>query len=313
MHRESDHLGIIQPKGFPGLPSDWISSWETFPASSGPEQIFAVHYRRKPEGGPRVLVIVHGLFEHGGRYLHFPHYLEKALDEVLCFDLRGHGRSGGTRGHVARFDELTEDVIVVLKRLHADLMSRFGTSEIHLFGHSLGGLIALRVLHKLAENDPELPIHSATLSAPLIGLRTKVPLLKRSAAFVLSKLWSSVHLLSELDPRNLSHDPEVREVYVSDRLVHQKVTPRFFAELQFAISSTLKMNSGFKTPIQILVPLKDQVVDSDVVMRYFRDLKSSDKELKTYPNFCHEGFNEIGKEKAFEDIREWIEKHSKRS
>lgn len=302
---------MLQPANFPPLPEGWTTEWETFPASDASLQLYlAVHH---PAGdsykpGP-VLLVIHGLGEHGGRYLHFPHYLQGAVAAVACLDLRGHGRSEGLRGHVERFDLFAEDVAVAIRRLRAQLEKRFGKSEIHLFGHSMGGLVSLRTL--LTQSD--LRLQSASICSPLLGIRVEVPWIKKTAGVLLSRVWGSIQMSNELDPKLVSHDPEVVQAYVADRLVHNKVTPRYFTELTWAMDDTLSKESGIACPVQFHVALDDQIVDPDAGLTFFRNLKHRDKDIKTYPGFFHEVFNEIGKERAFEDLRAWIIRHSANS
>ncbi len=302
-------LGIRQPKGFQGLPSGWVSEWETFAASSGGLNLFGAYHHRQlldREQRHRLLVILHGMGEHGGRYLHAPHFLQSKVDGVYCVDHRGHGRSEGIRGHVEKFDELAEDGALLVRRLNEQLLKKFGKSEIHLFGHSLGGHIALRMLFL----TPDLPLCSATVSAPFLGIKARVPTVKKLAAIGLSRVWGSLQLDTELDVNTLSHDPEVIDAYLHDRLVHSKMTPRFFTEMLAAMDDTLSRETGIELPLQMAVPLQDGLVDAEKSLRFFRQLKHRDKQLKTYPTFFHEPVNEIGKEQVFDDIGSWIEAHS---
>ena len=117
-------------------------------------------------------------------------------------------------------------------------------------------------------------------------------------------------MATELDASKLSHDQDVVKAYLSDRLVHNKVTPRFFTELQATMADTLKRESGLNCPIQMMIPLQDHIVDPDAALQFFRALKLRDKLLKTYPDFFHESLNEIGKEQVFEDLVVWIKNHS---
>jgi alpha-beta hydrolase superfamily lysophospholipase len=85
-----------------------------------------------------VLLVVHGQGEHSGRYQHFPHYLKGRYSRMVFFDLPGHGKTSGTRGYVPEFAVFYEAVSAVYEYL-----LRFNPKAVHLFGHSLGGLIAL--------------------------------------------------------------------------------------------------------------------------------------------------------------------------
>ena len=300
-----NYQGSLQPKSFPGLPNGWTTEWETFPAADGKLQLFLVSHHPEKWTSPRALIILHGLGEHGGRYLHFPHFLESEVGSVFMLDHRGHGRSEGIRGHAENFDTFADDAAAAIRRVDELLRKRFGRSEIHLFAHSMGGLVALRTLLL----HPGLPIESASICAPLLGVKVQLPLFKRAGAYALARLWGSLHMSNELDPKLISHDSEVVEAYVQDRLVHSKGTPRFYVEMKRAIADTLKRDSGIDVPIQFLIPMQDQIVDPEAALKFFRALKLREKRLRTYPGFYHEAFNEIGKEQAFEDLRSWIHSH----
>jgi lysophospholipase len=196
------------------LPADWVSEWETFPSSDGRLQLYSVTHHSKEWTSPRILVIFHGLGEHGGRYLHFPHYLRSEVGAIFCMDHRGHGRSEGLRGHVERFDQYCNDVALAIARVEEQIRRRFGRAEVHVLGHSMGGLITLRTLLL----HPGLPIASVSVSAPLLGIRARVPLFKKFAGQMLSKVWGSLHMTTELDASLLSHDPGVAQAYLGDRL-----------------------------------------------------------------------------------------------
>lgn len=303
--RSSTHQGVVQPKGFPPLPKDWVSEWETFSASDGKLQLFSVTHHRETWREPVALLALHGLGEHGGRYLHLPHYLQSVVSSVTCVDHRGHGRSEGLRGHVARFDLFVEDAVVAIRRLDEQLRRRFGRAEIHLLGHSFGGLVALRTVL----SHPSLPLRSVTISAPLLGIRVKVPPVKKAAALALAKVWGSLHMTNEIDANLVSRDPEVVRAYLADRLVHNKITPQFFVELQEAMANTLKRHSGLMVPAQFLVPLEDRIVDPNATIGFFEKLEHREKLLKTYPGFFHEPMNDLGKEQVFEDLKAWISAH----
>lgn len=300
------HQGILQPRGFPGLPEGWVSDWETFASNDSELQLFQIAHHREKWTSPKALVVLHGMGEHGGRYLHVAHFLKDDVGAVYCLDHRGHGRSEGLRGHISRFDLFSDDAALAIRRIDESLRKRFGRSEIHVLAHSLGGLIGLRT----AFLHPTLPIHSLTVSAPLLGVKVELPLVKRAGAQVLSRIWGSLHMASEIDARLVSHDPEVVDAYRADRLVHRKGTPRFYTELLKAIADTKSRESGLEVPLQMIVPLQDSIVDPEASLEFFRNLKHREKQLRTYPGFFHESFNEIGKEQAFEDLRSWINTHS---
>ena len=91
-----------------------------------------------PERAKAVLVIAHGIGEHSGRYAHVADYFTKRNLAVWACDHRGHGKSGGKRGHVDNFDDYLADLgqMIRIAKDHSPGVKTF------LLGLSLGGLIA---------------------------------------------------------------------------------------------------------------------------------------------------------------------------
>lgn len=314
--------GILQPKGFPGLPEGWVYEYETYPSADNKLQLFAGIYRKKSLSSDsvsisptcRVLVVSHGIGEHGGRYLHFPHYLQKSVDLVYCPDHRGHGRSEGLRGHVEQFTDYSDDLALSIRRAAALSEKYYGRTGIHVMGHSMGSLILMEALQK----HSDLPVLSACVSSTLIQVKIAVPIIKKLAAGVLSNTWGSLQMSTELDASLLSHDPEVVKTYVEDRLVHGKITPRLFYSMQRSMAQMREQREPFQFPLLSVIPLEDALVDPEAGQEFYHALTLREKKLHTYPGFFHESFNEaqnvsgtgLGKERVFEDLEEWIKSHT---
>lgn len=93
----------------------------------------------EPVGKPKgVVVLVHGLGEHTGRYAHVAEALTKAGYVLAGFDLRGHGRTEGLRGYAPSFEAIMQDI----EAFFAFLKQRY-SEEVPYFqyGHSLGGVL----------------------------------------------------------------------------------------------------------------------------------------------------------------------------
>ena len=184
------------PDGFPNHPEDWIHEFERFTSSDGVNELFAQLWRPRRWQGQnahRVLVVFHGQGEHGGRYRHLTHYLKDDIGAIYALDHRGHGRSTGTRGHVAQFDQYGDDAALSILRLNEYLIERFGKSEINVLAHSMGGQVFLRAIL----NHETLPVRAAALSSPMFDLAFKVPWVKKIASEVLLRLTPNLAIPGE--------------------------------------------------------------------------------------------------------------------
>lgn len=184
-----------------------------------------------PTGEPWAsIVLVHGLAEHCGRYEHVGSQLARLGVEAHAFDLRGFGGSGGARASVDRWSQLHDDLEERLVAVRSIAPSR----PLALYGHSLGGLIALGYVMD-ARARPDLLV----LSAPAIG--ADVPLWQRLLARLLRRVAPDLLIANKLDASLLSSDPVVREAYVSDPLNQHRTTVRFgyalFAEQKRVVAA----------------------------------------------------------------------------
>ena len=167
------------------------------------------------------VLLVHGIAEHSGRYEHVGRWLAQAGLEVESFDLRGFGASGGRRAWVERWSAYHDDVEDRLAAVRSAAAGR----PVVLFGHSLGGLIALG--YCVAEPARPLP-DDLIVSAP--ALDSSTPGWMRAVARVLSRIAPTFALKNAFDGTVLSRDPAVAERYLADPLNHHATTTRLGAE-----------------------------------------------------------------------------------
>ncbi len=310
MHLSAE-IRNIQPKGFPSLPSAWHAVGERFTDHSQKIQLFGCAFENSKSKNPKTLVIAHGLGEHFGRYQHLPHYFENDFGRIVGCDHVGHGRSEGVRGHIEAFDHYVLDLIRFIRRWDEKIKQRFGKSEIHLLGHSMGGLVATRALLL----EPELPLSSVTVVAPLFGILNNVPFWKKGAALLLRQVAGRIQIPNTVDSELLSHDPEVGKAYRIDRLVHDKITPTSYFSLLDAIEKTKQVLENnqqelFKIPTQFLLPLEDKIVDVQAAIAFAEKIRLPNKRVLVYEGLYHEALNEVSKERVMEDVRTWITEHS---
>lgn len=292
---------------FPKLPANWSTEFLTV---SDHNSVSLRIYKSSDLSKGRFLYLVHGQGEQSDRYEHFPHYLNGIVDAVICVDLPGHGKSLGVRGHIENFDQYGKAVLDGFSGA-LDWMKKQsgGNFAAHWFGHSLGGLITLRTLLK----EPSLPLKSVTVSAPLLDLALPVPPLKKFFGELVEPILGSLKLSNELNGDLISHDPDAAKAYNSNPLNHNYVTPRFFVNMMKEMPLVRTNQGPFAYNLLLITPLEDKIVSWKAIYQFSAQLKMKEgkqKSLTSFPNFYHESFNEIGKERAFNALSDWLLKNS---
>ena len=247
------------------------------------------------------ILIAHGFGEHSGRYGALTDHLVNHNYSVTAYDHRGHGLSDGLPGHVESFAEYDED----LTKLISSVRSRSKTNSLFLIGHSMGGLIALRHAARTTGT-----ITGAIVSAPLIEVAVPVPAHKLMFARVSARMAPRMRLDNEINPSNLSRDPEVGRAYAADPLVNRKVSGKWFTEATRAMQEAAEWAPRITAPLLVMHGTEDRLASVDATRRMFERIRSQDKELVIYPGFYHELFNEPEKHEVFERVTEWLDKRT---
>jgi len=254
----------------------------------------------RPDGeGKAVVIIVHGLVEHSGRYMNVVERLVPKGYIVYAFDHRGHGRSEGERAHVESFDEFVED----LRLFFQFVREREKGKKVFMLGHSMGSLVTMAYLSRYPEGVSGF-ILSGTGARP-----GKVSPVIRFLLTLIAKVAPKARFALPWDPSFISRDEEVVEAYVKDPLVSKKASARLLAEIYYSTSKIAREAAKIKIPCLIQVGGADVAFDPESREELYSMLTMKDKTLKVYEGYRHEVYNELGKEKPLEDLEEWLEKH----
>ncbi len=247
-----------------------------------------------------VVVLVHGLHEHGGRYRHVAERLTAAGYAVYVVDHPGHGRSPGTRGNLASM-AVTVGGVDALARLAGE---RHPGVPLFVYGHSLGGLIALQYL----TGTPDARIRGAVISAPALdtGAATGV---QRRLAPVLSRLLPDLGVLT-LDADTISRDPEVVRDYRTDPLNYTgKVRARTGAEMMRAAVAMPQRLTSLTMPLLVLHGGADRLVPPAASELVPAHASSPDVIRKVYDGLYHEPHNEPERDEVLGDVISWLDAH----
>ncbi|MEW6079556.1 MAG: lysophospholipase [Thermodesulfobacteriota bacterium] len=266
-----------------------------------------IFYRSWAAENPAGLVFLcHGLGEHSGRYSHLIQKLRDRRISFYALDHKGHGKSGGKRGHTERFTDYCQDIhqyITTLIRPEAPGL------PLILLGHSMGGLIA--ALH--ARMFPE-DIDGLILSSPAFMPSTPLSPLQRSGAKILARLTPRLSRSNKLSPEDLSSSRETVAAYSKDPLVHNRITFQWLVEFLAATRQCLDRGQETSLPLLIFHGGADAIVSAEGSRCYYERAKGPDKTLKIFDGLRHETMNESpGKrEPVLNIVADWIVAHAKK-
>jgi len=251
-----------------------------------------------PQADSQAMVcLVHGLGEHSGRYQHVAKAFNDAGYSVLTFDLRGHGKSGGPRGHTPSEEAYLADIDCLMQTAaqHYPGKPRF------LYGHSLGGLLVLFYTLRRCPDIRGVISTSPALRTPLTEQTVKVALSK-----TLAPILPTVSLPTGLDARQISHDPRVIQIYQADPLVHDRATFAMGASMVRAIEWTWAHAADFPVPLLLAHGTADQITYSKG-SQDFAALVKAPVTLKLWEGLKHETHNEPEQRQVLAYLVSWMD------
>ncbi len=250
-----------------------------------------LHAEIREKSKPVWIIATHGIAEHLGRHS----YLNDLFghDFNICqYDLRGHGRSMGSKGHIGDFFQYMRD----LHEIILFLKEKFRMERFALFGHSMGGLITCGYVQGFAKEDiyPEKVFVNAP-PAGFPGMLGKV--IKKTPPLpwqYLAKFPLTYPLGGLVDLSFLSHDPLIKDDYIRDELNCLRPHSKLLFELVRASKEVFARPLNVKCEMHVTVGSEDKIVDVDSVKNYFSDIEKS-AHFKIFENAYHEIHNEIEK------------------
>jgi alpha-beta hydrolase superfamily lysophospholipase len=244
-----------------------------------------------------VVVIVHGLGGHSGLFSNVVKALVPQGYGVYSFDLRGHGRSPGQRGHINRWAEYSADLDHFLAMVKEEW-----SVPCFLMGHSLGGVIAL----DYAMHQPEA---LAGIIVSAVPLSNGVSMLRLVLGRLLSRLWPRFSLTTGLQHVPPSRDPAVVIAYNHDPLRHCQGTARLATEFLETVKGVQTHADQLRLPLLMLHGQADTVALPDHSRTFFESLTLPDKTWKLYAGGYHELHDDINHEQVLADLTHWLNQH----
>jgi alpha-beta hydrolase superfamily lysophospholipase len=249
-----------------------------------------------PDGNLRGLILlVHGLGEHSGRYREMAEHFARQGFAVFAFDLRGHGRSEGRRGHARALNVLMNDLqeaLVQLRHLHLDL-------PLFILGHSMGGTLVANYLIRF----PSREVTGAILSSPWFILERKVPLWKQKAAGWLYGILPAWRVSGYGTYEELAHNPEAVEAARNDELSHDYISLALYVKMKRAAEFALSNAASVNIPLLVCHGDDDPITGRHGSEQFARLAGAT---CQIWKNARHEPHQEVFKQKVFDFYSTWI-------
>ena len=264
-----------------------------------------------------VIVIIHGMQEHAGRYIEHAREFNKQGFIVVMNDLRGHGKtikdlSEYGYGEEDIYKESVQDELKVIEYVKNEY-----NLPIYLIGHSYGSMISQSVIQNTDLVEKCVLSGTADGSSPIMQVGAVFANIvslfknKKSKAGLIEKMCVGGYGKKFENGNWFSRDDKVLEEYKKDELCGGSFPFGFYKSM---LSNMSKCNKNIDkigdTEILLLAGDKDPVGSSgkqiiSLNKRYIKKNKSS--KYKLYENSRHEILNEINKQEVYDDIVNFFE------
>ncbi len=244
-----------------------------------------------------VIIIVHGLGEHAGRYDHVATRLNGWGFAVRGYDQCGHGESGGPRGGLPTASRLLDDLADIVDSTRARMHK---STPLVLMGHSLGGLVVARFLSLRMR-----PVQGLVLSSP--ALEPGLSPVQKLLLAVLPRIAPNLRVGNGVNASLISHDPAVVQAYKSDPLVHDRISARMGRFIADAGPATLALAPQWTVPTLLLYAGMDKLVNPAGSRAFAQRAPGALLTSRCFESMYHEVFNELDAEPVFAEFKAWLD------
>ena len=268
---------------------DYTNYEDVFLGSKDTKIFYSVNKVEKAIG---VVVFVHGICEHLGRYEYITNRFNEEGYSVYRYDARGHGKSEGKRGYLEDFEDYLDDLDLLVERVRKDNLGL----KLILVGHSMGGLVATAYTCKYQNKVDLLALSGACNVCPSVAKALK---------FLPYNLLGKLKYTNKLGD-GVCSDKKVVDEYNKDSLVLKKASFRLLGNAFIKGTKYVKNNiKNITCPTIVMHGEKDGIVVKETGVWTYTNLMCKDKILKIYPSLYHEIFNEVKKDEVINDLLCW--------
>ena len=244
-----------------------------------------------------IILLIHGLGEHSSRYEHVAEFFTHYGFGVLSCDRSGHGKSGGKLGHIAKYEEVFDDIV----KLHSEASRKHSQLPVFLYGHSMGGGIVIDYML----NKKHTGLKGVIATAPLFEPAFKPPSILLFIGRIMRSIYPKFSQNNQLDVNMISRDELVVHAYTKDPLIHSKITSETAIGMLTSGENSLRNVGKITNPLLLMHGDKDGLTSHEAT-KQFASKASGDVTLKIWEGFYHELHNEPEKLDVLQYIYQWI-------
>lgn len=252
-----------------------------------------------------VVVLLHGLSEHGQRYKDTAARLNALGWAVVAPDLRGHGLTEGPRCGLRQDDDLLHDLATVVDAVRA----AYPRLPLVLMGHSMGGALSARFAAAQALPRDDVPwarpLEGLVLSAP--ALQPTMSLVQKALLSTMGRLIQDVPVPIAFKPEWVNPDPAVIEEFNNDPLAHGKITPRMALFLAAQGPIVTRRAPAWTVPTLLLYTPDDRLVMREGCERFAQAVPPELMTLRTFPGLAHDVLRVPERERVLQTLQQWLQ------
>lgn len=262
-------------------------------------ELFVREWRPDGRASRAVVCLVHGMGEHGDRYVHVAEHFTEAGFTLIALDQHGHGRSSGKRGHMLSLSAAARDAALIIE----EAGKRHHGLPVFLYGHSMGGNVALNCALRLKPD-----IHGLILTSPWLRLAFKPHPLQEWLGKRLASIWPELQQSTNLNPNDLFRPGYAKAaLIVEDRLCHTKITVQTFKEVQAGGEWALAHAKSLQVPLLLLHGSADRVTSMEA-SRLLAEQLGGQCEWRRWEGGFHELHNDVEAEQTIHEIIVWLQR-----
>ena len=251
-----------------------------------------------------VVQLVHGFGEGIEHYQDLAGFFVSNNFACVIHDQRGFGQMPGlsvkqkkaARGIVPRYEYFLEDI----KTIRHKINQWYPSLPVVLFGHSMGGNIAINCLLKNFEYS------KAVIEAPWLRLYRPLPKSAMSVVKFLGRIFPKITASSKIRTSHIARNGEKIRALKDDGIFHNRISFKLFSEISDAGEFALKNAALINLPTLLLCPGADKIVCPDAIREFGQNARENLKMID-YKDGYHNLHSDSISTTVLDDIMEFMQ------